>query len=273
MIAQSADSDRLSKLGFFSWFGYDLPFQQRLNLIRQAGFRNISVWFGHEEQLYSQGRSLEMLSIATREGLNIECAHAPYRDCNLIWGGSDEDRRQLRGQTTDHLTLCRELHAPIMVMHPCKGPTPPSTNSDGLDLISDMAKDAEALNVVIAFENTRKPEVIDYILSHIDSPYVGFCYDSSHDFLHSSRPGQLLNSWGHRLVYTHLSETDGKVDRHWIPGKGIVDWQLVSEVFPKEFAGTISLEVQPMDAHTEPVEGFLAESLDAALRLEATLRK
>ena len=40
---------------------------------------------------------------------------------------------------------------------------------EGLDLIRDVAKQAEAVKVVIAFENTRKPEVIDYVLSESDT--------------------------------------------------------------------------------------------------------
>lgn len=261
------------KLGFFSWFGYELPFHDRLRLVAKAGFRSISVWLGSEEQLYSQGRSPEMQAIAANEGLQIECAHAPYRDCNLLWDGTDEDKRQLHQQIIDHLLLCKQLHAPIMVMHACKGATPPKPNQEGLDLLRDVATQAEAVQVVIAFENTRKPEVIDYVLSGVDSECVGFCYDSCHDFLYSTKPGQLLQSWGHRLVYTHFSDTDGKLDRHWIPGKGTVDWQLVADVFPQGFTGSISLEVQPMDPRVESVEVFLRESLEAGLRLEATLRK
>jgi sugar phosphate isomerase/epimerase len=261
------------KLGFFSWFGYDLPFQDRLSLIAQAGFRDISVWLGSEEQLYSQGRSREMRAIAAHEGLDIQCAHAACRDCNLLWDGTNEDKRQLRKQIIYDLDLCKELHAPTMVMHACAGATPPSPNQEGLDLIRDVANHAEAANVVVALENTRKPEVIDYVLSRVDSPYIGFCYDSCHDFLYSCNPGELLRSWGHRLVYTHFNDTDGKLTRHWIPGKGIVDWQLIADVFPEQFTGNLSLEVEPMDPRFEPVEMFLRESLHAAQWLEASLRK
>jgi len=260
-------------LGFFSWFGYDLPFPGRLSLIAQAGFRDISVWLGSEEQLYSQGRSGEMRAIAAHEGLQIQCAHAACRDCNFLWEGTNENKRQLRNQIIHDLYLCKELHVPTMVMHACAGAAPPTPNQEGLDLIRDVAKHAEAANAVVAFENTRKPEVIDYVLSQVHSPYVGFCYDSCHDFLYSCKPGRLLQSWGHRLVYTHFNDTDGKLTRHWIPGKGIVDWQLIADVFPEQFAGNLSLEVEPLDPRVEPVEMFLRESLEAAQWLEASLRK
>ncbi len=47
----------LSGLGIFSWFSYQLPIQERLQLIKEAGFNTTALWhFYHSfilQQLYS----------------------------------------------------------------------------------------------------------------------------------------------------------------------------------------------------------------------------
>lgn len=266
---QSHESDRI---GFFSWFGYELPFAQRLKLLKTAGYAHISIWLGPEEKLVLDGIPEEMCALSADSRLHIECAHADYQDANLIWKGTDAQRRRLAEQMQRLIRLCLENGIGILVMHVCKGDAPPKPNPEGLEFIRGLVDGTPADGrVAIAIENTRNPEVINYVLSAIKAPNLGLCYDSSHDFLHSARPTELLKDWGHRLLYTHFSDNDGKQDSHWIPGEGIIDWDLIDTAFPHGFRGNISFEVQPKDRFSEPVEGFLAHSLEKATWLRDKL--
>jgi sugar phosphate isomerase/epimerase len=254
-------------LGFFSWFGYRLPFAERLRAVGAAGYSRISVWLGPEEEMVREGRADGMARLAQEAGLEIECAHAPYTNANGIWAGSPEARCDLE----TCIRFCRVNAVPILVIHACEGDEPPRPGSRGLDLMQDAVKQASEASVVIAIENTRKTEALDFLLARITSPHLGFCYDSSHDFLHSRKPGEILSKWGNRLVYTHFADNDGKADRHWIPGTGIGDWEAVQRHFPRSYEGPLCLEIVPKDAAAEPLPEFLAEAMRASLRLRASL--
>ena len=36
-------------LGIFSWFGFVLPFEERITLIKEAGFTATSIWWEDED--------------------------------------------------------------------------------------------------------------------------------------------------------------------------------------------------------------------------------
>lgn len=57
MIITPSTGHLPDNLGFFSWFGYELPFVDRLAHVRNAGFSRISIWLGPEEQMVTEGRA------------------------------------------------------------------------------------------------------------------------------------------------------------------------------------------------------------------------
>jgi sugar phosphate isomerase/epimerase len=60
---------------------------------------------------------------------------------------------------------------------------------------------AESQGVTIALENTRRPDYLDWAFSHIQSSNLGFCYDSSHDFI-GANPGEESGEMGPVLTTT-----------------------------------------------------------------------
>lgn len=142
----------------------------------------------------------------------------------------------------------------------------------GIKLLREIIKYAEDSNIIVAIENTRKPHYLDYIYSNIESPYLGFCYDSSHDFLYSDNPGMLLNKWGHLLVATHLSDNDGTTDKHCLPKDGNIDWELVKKYFPKKtYSGNFTLEVVSKIDQRKSADLFLKDAFERILWLRSLL--
>jgi hypothetical protein len=111
------------------------------------------------------------------------------------------------------------------------------------------------------------PRAVDRALSSIDSPHLGFCYDSSHDFLYARHPTDILRRWGGRLATTHRSDNDGTGDRHWIPGRGTIDWAGIRDALPKRRPLPLSLEVVPIDPGSQSAESFLRESMERGAAL------
>jgi sugar phosphate isomerase/epimerase len=225
--------------GFFSWFGYPLPIEDRLRLIREAGFDRVSIWLGDEETCVSEHRPADLCTAAD----------------------------PLVGRMASWIRFCGTQGVPVMVMHLTRGDDSPHPSAAGLARIEGLVEEAARSSVVIALENTRNTAAIDGALSSIDSPHLGFCYDSSHDFLYAQHPTDILRRWGGRLAYTHLSDNDGTGDRHWIPGRGTIDWTRIKDALPKRHPLPLSLEVVPVDPGSQSAESFLRESMERAAAL------
>jgi len=155
---------------------------------------------------------------------------------------------KVRGELITSLSFCYKHHIPRMVVH-FNGRDFPPANWKGLQVVQDIVKQAEDAGVIIADENTPVGnEYLDYIFTNIQSPNLGFCYDSSHDNIARTFRGKALQKWGHLLVTTHFSDNLGTDDDHLLPGKGKIDWNSVRNSFPANYTGTLMLEVDGPDA-------------------------
>ena len=65
----------------------------------------------------------------------------------------------------------------------------------------------------------------------------------------------------------HVSDNDGREDKHWNPGKGVIDWDgFIEELGKARNLETLALEVFP-EGEELSEEAFLEEAYDVACRL------
>lgn len=262
-------------LGLFSWFGIPLPFEKRLDLIKAAGFDSTGAWLGPEEEAIKLGLTERVPDLIREKELFLDYIHAPDAGCNNLWCDSAWRRKDMQKQLRVYVAFCARHTVPCLVIHltASKGDQPESYNNDGLGVMRDLVKFAEDTGVAIAVENTQKPDFVDFIFSEISSPFLRFCYDTSHDFLYCTSPGSLLSKWGHLLSVTHIADNDGVMDRHWLPGKGVLPWEEVRQHFPiGDYSGFLNLEVFPMDRDQE-AEKFLKDAYQSAGWLKGFLER
>jgi sugar phosphate isomerase/epimerase len=221
-------------LGVFSWFGYSLPFETRLTLIKQAGFTSTCLWLGSEEDM-----------VPNNLGLTLDNAHAPYQNCNLLWSASRTDVELALSEIKEAVSFCQMHHIPTVVVHLTRGDSPPPMTSLGLSAIRELVRQAEDLGITIAVENTRRPDYLEAVFSNCTSPAIGLCYDSSHDFIAGQSKGELLRRWGQLLKTVHLSDSNqGVTDDHLMPGTGTIDWTVVGKYLVESgYEGTLMLEI------------------------------
>ncbi len=248
-------------LGIFSWFGFVLPFQERISLIKEAGFTATSLWW-EDEDTPRLVKKESMPQLVKDMGLILENLHVPYNNSSELWSESESVRSEFIRRHIRWLNDCANYHIPMMVMHLTEGVSPPAPNSDGAKSFTELVKIAEELGVTIAVENTHRSDNVPYLLSEIQSDYLGFCFDSSHHFLSDKQNFSLFENFGERLVTTHLSDNDGLADRHWLPGHGIIDWSMVAKHFPAGYQGCLTLEAYPTaEEREESPEIFLERAL------------
>lgn len=253
------------KLGIFSWFGFLLPLQERLRLIKNTGFESTILWW--EDETGCVPVKKDHMPLMVRDmGLVIENIHAPFNSCNDFWSESAKSRDAVVNLHVSWMEDCKKHNISTMVIHITDGRNPPAFNRYGLYAINKIAYAAEELKIKIAIENTACQEYVPIVLSEIASPYIGFCYDSSHDWLLAADKFFILKELCHRLFAVHFSDNDEVDDRHWLPGEGTINWQLAGDIFPSgTYTGALTLEVHPKaeDLLKSP-EIFLAKAYERA---------
>ena len=258
--------------GIFSWFGWVMPLPKRLELIRQAGFTSTSLWW--EDEIGTPPIDRPTMAALVRDyGLNLDNVHVPYDDIDDLWSEDKSCRNNIVDRHLKWIDELAQCSIPIMVMHIMDHYYPPLPNQYGLESSGQIVAAAREAGILIAIENTGDVGLIDYVLTHIESDHLGFCYDSSHDWLYSVKKARILDKWGHRLLCTHLSDNDGKRDRHWLPGQGNIDWQLIRRFLPpNNYRGTIALEVTASRSQQSALtpQQFLEEAYE---RLELLFSK
>jgi sugar phosphate isomerase/epimerase len=254
------------KLGLFSWFGHEMPLLDRVRLIIDAGFDATFFWFATDKELLRDGKFRRSLARMRRDGLWIDNIHAASPHVNDIWLPGSDAATDYFTASTSCLEMCSDLEIPHMVTHITAGSDGPGPDEYGIATIGHLVERASHLGVKIAIENTRRPEHIHAVLAAIDSPWLGLCYDSSHDFLYGQPPCQLLLDWRHRLLVTHLSDNDGREDSHYLPFDGVIDWDLVCRSLAP-LPRLLSFEVVPVDPRTSVAVEFLAEAHRRALEV------
>ncbi len=110
---------------------------------------------------------------------------------------------------------------------------------------------AEEYNVIIDLENlpfpqlpiSRTNEVLDFV-KEMNTPFMRMCLDTGHCSFYGDSPADSVRLIGKEYLCTlHVHDNDGPNDRHWEPGRGIIDWVDFSRALHEiNFEGVVSLE-------------------------------
>ncbi|KGI38116.1 sugar phosphate isomerase/epimerase family protein [Clostridium tetani] len=260
------------KLGIFSWFGFIMPIQERLKLIKEAGFDSTAIWWEDEEGDRVVKKE-EFPKLVKDSGLIFENIHAPFLNCNMLWSEDEDLRKTTVRKHVQLIEDCAKYEIPIMVMHISEGFLLKTPNELGIRSIRQIIKEAENNNVKIAIENTDNNLFIDYALKNIHSPNLGFCFDTSHNEISDRNDINLLKEYRDRLFTLHISDNDGLKDRHWIPYQGNINWAKMKNNFPIEtYKGHLSMEVFTKEEDkNKSAEEFLSKAYKNVCKLRSYL--
>jgi len=204
-------------MGMFLHFGYNLPLDEKLRLIKNAGF--IATSLGGFDRI--NGDEPDM---ARKVGLQIDNIHAPFGGDkpNQLW----QDCIDGEGYQNMLITCvedCATHEIPTAVIHLEGFPDSAPVTEIGLKRIGKVVEAAERKNIKLAFENLNSLEHLDAIFERFSSPNVGFCYDSGHENL--NQPQDCLELYGDRLFVLHINDNFGDgCDAHILPFDGTIDW-------------------------------------------------
>ncbi len=223
------------------WFGYPLELEDRLRLIKGAGFKSVLLWWAVESEF--EPSVPHKAETARRIGLDIENAHLQFRHMNSLWeDGIDGERycNELVGLVASAATY----GIPTLVVHLTRTTTPPAFGELGFSRFMRLVDTAERVGVNLAFENLKYVERLYEFMPLVDSTRVGVCFDAGHN--HYVCPERrVCRDFADRIFAVHLHDNFGTSDDHLIPFDGNEDWKNIrEEIIASSYTGSWSLEIE-----------------------------
>ena len=173
------------------------PVQEAIEAFKAHGVKRTFLCIEHPQ-------FREAMVALKNANITVDNFHAPFKKQNTIWENSDagEDMLASHLQSVD---LCVEHGVSLIVAHVSNGRPMPQLSEIGLDRFDRFMAYAKKKGVLVAFENHRFVENVQFIMERY--PDAGFCLDTSHE--NGFTPGvRYMSMWGERLVATHLSDNE-----------------------------------------------------------------
>ncbi len=223
------------------WFGYPLELDDRLRLIKGAGFKAVLLWWAVSSEF--EPPVPQKVETAAKYGLKVENAHLQFAGVNSLWQDTDEGEHYL-AELIGLIAEAGVYGVPRLVVHLTRTSTPPAFNDQGFSRFMRMTEAAERAGVTLAFENLKVPERLYEFVSRAGTGRVGVCFDSGHN--HYVCPERrICRDFAPIIKAVHLHDNDGTRDAHNIPGDGTEDWAMVrKELIDSAYEGAWSLEIE-----------------------------
>jgi sugar phosphate isomerase/epimerase len=237
----------MPKFATYAGLWTHLPIEERIATIAEAGFDAVCLDF-EREMARTEGPWEAQMRLAEKYHLPVENVHLSGEGMNAVWAEGDAGEAVTQRLIAE-LRDMASLGVKVGVAHVTWGHGFPEGRFEaGLARYERAVETAEKYGVTLALENSVFPQHVHYLLSHIKSPSLGFCYDSGHE--NAFTPAEdYLSQYSDIVVALHLHDNDGKIDNHWVPFHplGTIDWQKKAEQLKKTalFHRMVTLEANP----------------------------
>ncbi len=237
-------------------YGFFLEDDKRFELVKNAGFSAVGLWYGKESEHFKipLDRQFELVK---EYGLEVDYLHAPFYFHTQLRDSDEAIRNESIAEHKRWIDICKRENIDKLVLHLNRLTKDEYITDILIDSLTQINDYAIKNGVKIAVENIGRPDDLERVFDEIDNIY--FCIDSSHASLEGDTEGRILSKYADRLICTHFSDNDGIADRHWILGKGIINFNNMAKILKENnYTGRINCEVVADSSYTNPSE-FLAD--------------
>src|SRR5690606_32357383 len=230
--AVKASGIEMIELGWRSYGWHDLSYEGRLRRAREV---------------YQ----------ATRDaGITVWSTHIPYGEDVDISNPDDEHRRKAIVRVKEFIDLGLELGVRQVVLHPSER-IAEDTRQERVRKcrasLRELSRYLEGKGVTLALESLP-PDFMGNssaeLITLVDGiPHIGICFDTNH--LVPEKGEDFVRAAGSRITTLHVADFDGVTQKHWMPGRGVVDWRKVIEALVKAgYSGPFMYEVVRREGET-----------------------
>ena len=239
-----------------------------IDAIANAGFESVFIQWYNRNWHPTQEQQLEYVR---QKGLKVIFAHLGYQDINDLWLEGKAGDRLCEGYKND-ISVCAKNGIPMVVMHLTDKNEEPKRTKIGIDRLSEIVEHAKALEIKVAFENTKFEGWPEYVIENIASENVGFCFDSGHYHVHFDDELD-FSRFKDRIFAVHLHDNDKSGDRHLLPFDGTLDWDnVVKELKTNGYTGPVTLEICRRDEYLETdIDTFYKKGYEIGEKLRKML--
>jgi sugar phosphate isomerase/epimerase len=264
--------DQKYRFGISTTVDYSIDIKTQLAAISDAGFDFISIGADLEHSHYLDKNIFgEIIDLAGERSLTIESVHAPFKTKNDIASSDALVRENALESLAEFSSLTVDYGIPIIIVHPHY------YFHDSKEACLERAvRSLEKISLFkppginISLENLPDRSgswIISRLMEIFDAGRFGFCYDSSHENI-SGEPFHLLKKYCLRMTTCHLSDNQGQMDDHLIPGDGNIDWEQLQQYFERYGKlRNILFEVGTGEPLGVPLEGFILKVLERARQI------
>lgn len=216
---------------------------EALRQVRESGIELLEVgWINlkwhvldPEERL---ARARQLRADASAADLAIWSTHIPYGEAFDISHPDPEARKQAVALVKEYIDHSIEMGAEQIVLHasePIEESTRQQRITNSRESLKELSRYISGKGVTIAIESlppdflgNSSTEVLA-IIRDIDN--VAICFDTNH--LVPEKPEEFVRAAGKWITTVHISDFDGVQQKHWMPGRGVIDWPLVIDELMK----------------------------------------
>ena len=213
------------QFGTYTYFncGRELTLEERLQLIRQAGYDYVCL--DYSQELAATVRACEKI------GLPIENVHLDCDGTSYLWMDGEQGSAVTESYC-QQIRTCAGAGVLSGIAHVTYGPEPPPPSDEGLRRYEKIVECAEKYHFCLCVENSRASAHLGAVMERFQSPNVRFCYDSGHDLgmgWNTEYLYQYLPTYKDRLAAVHIHDSIKGFDMHMAPFDGAIDWERVAK--------------------------------------------
>ncbi len=175
--------------------------------------------------------------VADDAGVEIRSFHLPFSPGERV-NPANPDEAIFRSTVDTDKRLIEKaalLGCKIAVIHACRGPVSdadrPVWISQAQRTLSILAEFASGFGIQIAVENQPRNALVGTSADLLEilkaDDRIGICFDVNHLMKEREDHISFMKACGHKIVTTHISDYDFLNERHWLPGEGQIDWQML----------------------------------------------
>jgi len=240
---------------------HNLDVEQRaetLEILAGSSVKSVELWEPTFDK--DEGRVREAREALAAAGVEPERVHARF-GASLDISSPDAAVREAGRQTfAAALDLAARMGARIVIMHPSSEPIADAARAAriehakrSIETLTEMARKAGCR---VAFELLprtclgRSADELLRLLEDVDPDTAGVCLDTNHLMAAFPALPETVHRLGPRLFALHCSDYDGVDEKHWPPGRGVIDWAaFLSALRAIRFPGAFHYEAR-LDGET-----------------------
>ena len=227
-----------------------------LRVLADAGIGVVELAGGHVDWLEDEERFAELTAILEQTGVRVYSVHVPFSRTTDISAATPDQWPEISATAGICIRRLAELGGGIAVIHASSEPIEDEERPARLDQCRDalvqLASELPAsgtvrLGVECLPRTCLGRDSAEHLrlLEQVGDDRVGICLDVNHANLREDLC-EATRRYGDRILSLHLSDNDGVDERHWLPGKGIIDWQGWQQALADTgFSGPLTHEVSP----------------------------